>query len=119
MYITPYSVYVIGANTDRNDLFSAIVRSTPTKTAINCRKTGRRRINRSSREEDRTTSWKSAVGVALRRTCRIGRSRSSRSANSTTSPAEQRSGPRHKVNIGYLCTSYNVIYNILMICYME
>jgi len=82
-------------------VISAIGRLTAIKAATN-KKTGRHRINRFSRGDDRITWWKSAGGAARRRTCRIVRSNNnSLTANSTTSPTEHRSGPRHKVNIGY------------------
>jgi len=100
MYIWPRDVNHQCAYTNRYRVFSAIARLTAVKAATN-KKTGRHRINRFSRGDDRITWWKSAGGAARRRTCRIVRSNNSRTANSTTSLTEHRSGPRHKVNGKY------------------
>lgn len=100
MYIWPIDVNHQRAHTNRYRVFSAIVRLIAVKAATN-KKTGRHRISRFSREDDRITWWKSVGGAARRRTCRIVRSNNSRTANSTTSPTEHHSGPRHKVNIGW------------------
>jgi len=80
-------------------VFSAIVRITAAKTATN-KKTGRHRINRSSRGDDRITWWKSVGGAVRLRMYRIVHSNSSLTANSTTSLTEHHNGLRHKVNMG-------------------